>query len=51
MQKKKITITVSPKTIDQIDKLIEKGKYRSRSHFFEYAALKLIEKERKTETP
>jgi Arc/MetJ-type ribon-helix-helix transcriptional regulator len=45
MPKKKITITVSPETLHQIDKLIKEGKYRNRSHIFEYAVLELLKKE------
>jgi len=44
MPKTKITITVSPETLKQIDKFIKEGRYRNRSHAFEYAVLALLKK-------
>lgn len=40
--KEKITISVDSETLESIDKHIEKGTYRNRSHAFEHSVNKLI---------
>jgi len=40
-----VGISVDEEIVDQITKIVNSGKYRNRSHFFEVAAKKLLEEE------
>jgi Arc/MetJ-type ribon-helix-helix transcriptional regulator len=46
MPKEKITITVDKRLVDWIDQQVESFRFRNRSHGFEYATAKLIEREK-----
>jgi Arc/MetJ-type ribon-helix-helix transcriptional regulator len=46
MPKQKVTITVEKRLLEWIDKEVEKFRFRNRSHAFEYALAKLMEKEK-----
>jgi len=43
--KQKISITIDEQTVQDILKTIESGKFRSKSHFVEFAVKKLLEEE------
>ena len=41
--KKKLSITVEKKTIELLEKLIQEGRFRNKSHAFEYSLRKVGE--------
>ena len=41
--KEKISISVDGETLDIVDKIVLKRKFRNRSHAFEYALIKILE--------
>jgi Arc/MetJ-type ribon-helix-helix transcriptional regulator len=45
--KKKLSISVDERTVEHIEKKVEQGLFRNKSHFIEYAVLALMEKDTK----
>lgn len=45
--KQKLSITIDKKKIKLVEKLLEEGKYRSKSHVLEYSLNKLLKEELK----
>jgi len=43
--KQKLSVTIDEKKIKLIEKLLENGKYRSKSHVLEYSLNKLLKEE------
>ena len=44
--KQKLSVTLDEKLLKLIDKLVETGKYRNKSHFVEYSLNKIIDNEK-----
>ncbi len=40
--KQKLSITMEEKTVEEIVKLVEEGRYRNKSHIVEYAVRRLL---------
>lgn len=45
MPKQKISITIDKEVLELVETIIDSGKFRNRSHVFEYGLKKLIEDE------
>jgi len=45
MGKRKISITIDENLSNEIARLMEKGRFRNRSHVLEYGLIKLLEEE------
>ena len=43
--KQKINVTIDEEKLKLVDKLLESGKYRNKSHILEYSLTKLLEVE------
>ena len=41
--KQKVTVTINKEKIDQLELLLEEGKFRNKSHALEYGLQKLLE--------
>ena len=48
MTQAKTGISVDETVMQDVEKLVATGKYRNKSHFFEQAARKLLEEEKRT---
>ena len=46
MSKEKISITVDKEILDLVESLLDSGKFRNRSHAFEYALNKFLKDEK-----
>ena len=46
MAKEKISITIDGKILKEVKQIIEKGKFRNRSHVIEYGLRKFLEGEK-----
>ncbi len=40
--KQKLSVTIEEKTVEEIRKLVEEGRYRNKSHIIEYAVRRLL---------
>lgn len=40
--KQKISITIDGKNVKEIEKIVEEGRFRNKSHAVEYAVIKLL---------
>lgn len=43
--KQKINVTIEEDKLKLVDKLLQFGKYRNKSHIFEYSLIKLLQEE------
>jgi metal-responsive CopG/Arc/MetJ family transcriptional regulator len=50
MTQAKTGISVDETVMQDVEKLVATGKYRNKSHFFEMAARKLLEEEKKVKS-
>jgi metal-responsive CopG/Arc/MetJ family transcriptional regulator len=51
MTQTKTGISVDETVMQDVEKLVATGKYRNKSHFFEMAARRLLEEEKKVKSP